>query len=177
MTNANPTQINRRIAMAGGATALAGLALLSRGAVPAAAGPSIQSGGGVAGGGTVALAEGVTAQFALFASRFVVEDQEEPIITGRIQWVQDDGQTLESTAVTNYGPAPEVDENARLIEGIGVDKDGAEVPFRFMVIDLDAPGSGKDVIQVILGDLENPAFKHDGTVATGDIQLLTFEFE
>ena len=177
MSSRNSGQINRRGAMALGAGALAALAQLPRGGAPAAAAPAIQSGGGIAGGGTVALPDGVTAQFSLFASRFVVDGEDEPIITGRVQWVQDDGHSLESTTITDYGPAPEIDADARMISGVGTGGDGAEVPFRFMVIDREGPGTGQDVIQIILGDLQNPAFKHDGTVATGDIQLLTFEFE
>lgn len=177
MTQNKSRNMNRRTAVTAGAGVLAGMALLGRGATPALAAPAIQSGGGVAGGGTVALEDGGMASFSLFASRFAVEGQEEPLISGRLQWVQDDGHSLESSEITNYGPLPDVDANARVIEGIGKGGDGADVPFRFVVIDLDGPGTGKDVIQVILGEPANPAFKLDGTLATGDIQLLTFEFE
>ena len=84
MESFNPARANRRFAIGGGLAVAAGLVVhrQTRGRVLTQR--------GIAGGGVVQLAQG-TANFSLFASRFVLPDAEE-VIAGDIRWV--DGATI-----------------------------------------------------------------------------------
>ena len=109
------------------------------------------------------------------------------MVVGSIIWVDEEAtMTLRSTAITEY-IVPEVQPEqgtSRQITGtMSVDGEG-EYPFELEVIDVDLPGSGKDTVDLKVGDgartSENatPAsgsgfsYAASGTVVTGDIQEL-----
>ncbi len=164
--------INRRTALVGGAGAVAVTALGFKSAIAA---PTIQSGGGVAGGGSVALGED-SAQFSLFASRFTVVDQGDPLIFGRFQWMDSSGFGFESSAIASYGPIDGDGENARALEGTVTLASGEEHPFTLRVVDSSVPGGAGDDLELAVGPAEALVYEVKATLTTGDIQLLTFEF-
>src|SRR6188508_1810712 len=96
-------RITRRNTVLGGGVAAALLAAPGLRPAASAIQRSIQSGGGIAGGGVVKTEQG-EAHFSVFGSRFVVEDQDEPEIFGSLIWTDSEGTKLVSTEVTDYGP-------------------------------------------------------------------------
>ena len=181
-------QLTRRHALLAGGTAIALAA--SPGLRPDAAARamqrSIQSGGGIAGGGVVALEDGGEAHFSVFGSRFVVEDQDEPAIFGSLIWTDSEGTALVSSEVTDYGPV-EDDESSRQMTGtLTMDGEG-DYPFTLMLTDGGGPGEGDDTLTLTVldsGDNAAPSpvagdavYSAEGPLVSGDLQLLTFEFE
>src|SRR5262245_57398449 len=112
--------ISRRAALGTTAAALAA-AQLPRFA--SAAQRAVQGGGGVAGGGSVQLADGSDASFSVFATRLTDDAGSPPLILGTVL-LSAGGQMYASTNVTDYGP-DEDNPDARHIEGfLSIDGSG-----------------------------------------------------
>ena len=150
----------------------------------AAAQRAIQSGGGIAGGGSMEVAVG-TAHFSVFGSRFVVVDEDAPLIIGSLTWTGADGASLVSSEVTSYGPV-DGDELSRQMTGtLSIDGEG-EYPFTLTLTDGGGPGAGDDVLVLNVLDAganaaPSPAagdavYAAEGPLASGDLRLLTFDF-
>ena len=173
--------ISRRGALVAGAAGAAALTAFPR-SMAAQRAPVIQSGGGIAGGGAIALSDGGTASFSVFGSRFEVVDQNEPTIFGGLFITDSTGKQLASVEVSNYEPV-EGEENARQMTGIASIDGNGRFPFTLKLIDGGAPGDGKDQFQFVL---ESPsdatpapddAFANiDSVIEPGDLQLIVFEF-
>lgn len=174
-------RISRRQALlAGGAGALAAMPLTRE----ASAQRAIQSGGGIAGGGSVEVADG-TAHFSVFGSRFAVDGEDEPLIVGRFAWTGADGVRLVSIEVVDYGPV-EDDASRQMTGALTIDGEG-RYPFVLTLTDGGGPGAGEDTVTLTVldtGDNAAPTpvagesvYEAEGPLASGDLQLLTFDFE
>ena len=184
---------SRRRVVGAWAGALAALGLVG----VAAAQRSVSSGGGIAGGGSVATAEG-EAHFSLFGSRFMLEGQDDPVVFGSLRWVdphwQGLGLTLESTEISAYGPIPNP-ENARELRGLATANGVGSHPFVLRMEVAGPPGSGEDMVSLAIIDASGtpvalpaagtPAidtqgvdltYAVSGPLTSGDLELLTFEF-
>lgn len=168
--------VNRRSAMLGATGALALLAL-SATAGKAAPSRAIQSGGGVAGGGTIAVGD-TTATFSVFASRFTIEGEDQPLLFGSINWMDASGFGFTATEVEIYGQVEGDVDTAREIEGTAKLTDGAEQPFRLYVVERGGLGVGgePDDIGLTVGPADNTVYRAKGKLATGDILLIPFTF-
>jgi hypothetical protein len=170
--------VSRRSAMLGGAAAVAMIPIGAR----AQLAPVIQSGGGIAGGGSIAVQGGGTANFSVFGSRFEVEGQDQAVFFGSLNLVDSDGTQISSTEITKYAPV-EGDENSREMTGFAALNDEGRYLFSLKLTDAGSPG-GDDSVQLSLlpdGTVATPsaaeaAYAIDGTLETGDLQLLTFDF-
>jgi hypothetical protein len=179
------TQIlsTRRHALLGSGVALA-LAAMPATLRTAAAHRSIQSGGGIAGGGSVAVQGGGTATFSVFGSRFAVVDEADPLIFGSLTWIDSEGVSLVSSEVTAYGPI-EGEEHARQMAGFLAMNGGGRHPFSLKLIDGGGPGEGKDTLTLIVqpstdGAPATPAtgdvvYGANAALTSGDLQILTFD--
>jgi hypothetical protein len=146
---------------------------------------------GMVGGGLVQFEQG-EANFSLFVSRLIYAEDDAEVIVGSILWVDGvAGITLWSSAVTEYivpEVQPEQGVSRRIIGTMSVNGEG-EHPFELEVIDVDLPGSGKDTVDLKVGDGARASDKATptsglgssytaaGTVATGDIQELVVEMD
>jgi hypothetical protein len=166
--------VSRRTAIFGGLGTAAGLSLAA-GIRSASAAPTIQSGGGAAGGGSISTIK-ATAHFSLFASRFKVDGESDPLIVGQVRWKDDAGFGFESISVDTYGPIDGDDKNARALTGTAKLDNGAQQMFTMRIVDRSGPGTGKDEIELTVGPGDNHIYDIKGTLATGDIELLTFDF-
>ena len=183
MTTSGFGVTDRRMAIGGGLALAAGLALPLRQTRNV-----IQR--GMVGGGLVQLEQG-EANFSFFVSRLIFSDDTE-VVVGSVIWVDGAaGVTLRSTAITQYIVLPEQPGQGvsrRLIGTMSVDDEG-QYPFEMLVVDADLPGSGKDTVDLNVGDgartSENatPAsglgfsYAASGTVASGDIQELDLQID
>ncbi len=173
--------ISRRGALVAGVAGAAALTAFP-GSMAAQRAPVIQSGGGIAGGGAIALSDGGTASFSVFGSRFEVVDQDEPTIFGGLFITDSTGKQLASLEVSNYEPV-EGEENARQMTGTAsIDGEGS-YPFTLKLIDGGSPGDGKDQFQLVLEPSSDatPApddafINIDSVIEPGDLQLIVFEF-
>jgi hypothetical protein len=172
------TLIDRRMAIGGALVGAAGLALPSRQS-------RVLTQRGMVGGGLLQLEQG-EANFSLFVSRLIFSD-DTVVVVGSVIWVDEAaGATLRSTAITEYIVPPEEPEQGvlrRILGTMSVNDEG-EYPFEFVVVDADLPGSGKDTVDLNVGDgartSENATPASDsgfsymaaGAVVTGDIQEL-----
>jgi hypothetical protein len=181
--------VTRRTVLGSSAAALAALNL------PRFAGAAqrvVQGGGGVAGGGSVQLADGTDASFSLFATRLTEEGGTNPLVLGSVQMFTG-GKQYTSTHVSNYGP-DEGNPDGRHIEGFmtiegtgnhpfvvnlpdvamnnfGVDTVGIRI---FASVDMGTPQAGTpEATPVLVGD---PIFIFEGPLTTGDVQLLDLKF-
>ena len=183
MTSGLPMRVTRRRALAGGAAAAA---LLTTARRTSAQRSAVGGGGGIAGGGTIETADGPV-HFSLFGSRLMLEGESEPAIFGSLRWVDEDGGwTFESTAIADYGPPPD-DADARELRGTVAANGEDEYPFVLRAVDGGAPGAGDDTVRLTVGagasDAtpaaadSSAAFAYDveGTLAAGDLQLLSFD--
>jgi hypothetical protein len=175
--------MDRRMAIGGALAGAAGLAL------PLRQSRTVTQ-RGIVGGGVVQFAQG-EASFSLFVSRLIFAE-DEVVVLGSVLWVDDTHElTLRSTAITDY-IVPEVQpEQGVLRQVIGAMRDdaGGEYPFELELIDVDLPGSGKDMVVLTVGngartsETATPAsdlgFRYlaSGTLATGDIQLIGIEVD
>ena len=75
---------NRRTLVLSGAAALAAFGLAARGDTAARV---IQSGGGIAGGGSVQTDTEGPGEFSVFGSQFVAEDSDTPIFVGSLSYL------------------------------------------------------------------------------------------
>ena len=168
----------------------AGLALTVGMAVPLRQSRTVTQ-RGMVGGGLVQVEQG-EASFSLFVSRLIFAEDDSEVIVGSVLWEDAaTGLSLHSTAITEY-IVPEVEPEQgvlrRIIGTMSVDG-GDEYPFELVVVDVDLPGSGKDTVDLKVGDGaptgENatPAsglgfsYAASGTVATGDIQEIDLEID
>lgn len=169
----------RRRLLAGLGALLGGAAMLQAGRGDAAPLRNLRFiGGGVAGGGVAKLADG-EAHFALFATRLQPEGGPLSFL-GRILWVDraPSGRTisLESAEIEEYAPIPGV-PTGRFARGTMRVNGAGSYPFRLEVVDVGPPGSGQDTVSLAVGsDVSDFGYTAIGTVATGDIELLTFDF-
>lgn len=179
MTQRTRIGFTRRQAVIGAAA----VAALGRVRTAAAA---VRSSRGMAGGGLVALPDGL-AHFSLFASRTMSDDDTE-VVLGQVRWYDpnaaDGGLTLESTEVTDYVPL-DGDENGRVLSGtMRVNDD--EYPFVLEAFDDGSPGSNQDRVALRVGVAAGDAtaeatvaadfaYEAEGFLVAGDLQLLTFE--
>jgi hypothetical protein len=144
--------------------------------------PVIQSGGGIAGGGSIAVQGGGTANLSIFGSRFEIEGQEDAMFFGSLNLVDSAGVQISGTEITNYAPV-EGDENSREMTGFAALNGQGRYPFSLKLTDAGLPGSGDTVQLTVLpeGSAATPSaaeasYALDGTLETGDLQLLTFDF-
>lgn len=112
---------------------------------------------GIAGGGAVSTAGGGETNLVLVATR--TENLQRPGVffaEGRVVWTdpvwEGTGLTLESLAITFYGPLPDV-EGGRAVAGwMQADKAPGEHPFVLHAVDAGPPGSGDDTVALWVGD-------------------------
>lgn len=171
-------RLSRRTALLGGAAVAV--------ALPAGAGaqlaPVIQSGGGIAGGGSIAVQGGGTANFSVFGSRFEIEGQDQPVFIGSLNLVDSNGRQVSSVEIADYSPV-EGEENAREMTGFATLDGEGRYAFTLKLIDAGAPGSGDQFRLTLQPDgaeatpsAEAVTYGIDGVLETGDFQVLTFDF-
>jgi hypothetical protein len=170
-------------AIGGAALVGGGLGVTTRRALAQRA---ISSGGGIAGGG---LIEGPDAavQFSLFATRLPLGENDEVIISGRVQLADTlQGWRMESVEVAEYGPVEGEDENLRELRGTMLvktseDDEGVEYPFILRAVDIGGPGEGLDTLTLQVGGAvpatpDGGSFEFSyglaGAISAGDIQLV-----
>jgi hypothetical protein len=177
-------RVNRRHALLGGGAAVAlGASFTMR--RTAAAQKGIQSGGGIAGGGVIEVADGAQATFSVFGSRFFMDEEPDPIFFGGLTWVDSRGVALVSTEISAYEPV-EGEENAREMTGFLTMNGEGNHPFTLKMVDGGGPGEGMDMITLTVqspSDVASAtpetgavAYAADVVLTSGDLQLLTFEF-
>ena len=185
--------MNRREAVA--AVAVGGAALVGGGfgltSSRTLAQRAVSSGGGIAGGGFI---EGPDAavHFSLFATRLPLGEDDEVIISGRVQLHDPlQGWRMESVAVEAYGPVEGEDENLRELSGtmlvkLSEDDEGVEYPFVLRAVDVAGPGEGQDTLTLQVGGAlpatsDGGAFEFsyalNRTVSAGDIELVEVALE
>jgi hypothetical protein len=172
--------ISRRMALGGGAALVAALGV--RGI--AAAQKGVQSGGGIAGGGSIDTDEGGTATFSVFGSQFAIDGVAEPVFFGSLTWNDTNGTALAGTAISAYGPVAGAEETTREMHGTLAVNGAGSHPFTIVLADGGAPGEGKDTVRLIVGPdgaAATPAagdavYQAEATLTNGDLQLLTFTF-
>lgn len=175
MSASQAARATRRAALAAGFGALVAAATSSR--AGNAAPTSIKfTGGGIAGGGAVKLADG-EAHLSLFLTRFNPENGL-PIFVGRVQWVDASKNiAIETIEVNDYGPVPG-QANARFAVGrVSVNGEG-NFQLRLRVVDAGPPGSGADTIEIeVTASSGEPRYAASGALLAGDFELLTFNFD
>jgi len=176
--------IDRRMAIGGALVGAAGLAVPSRQS-------RIVTQRGMVGGGLARFERG-EASFSLFVSRLIFSGNDPEVVIGSIIWVDKAADlTLRSTAITAY-IVPEVQpEQGTLRQIIGTMSvnDEGEYPFELEVTDADLPGSGKDSVDLKVGDgartsqnatpVSDLGFTYvaNGKVVRGDIQEIDAEID
>lgn len=172
-------KLSRRNALIGGAAVAAMIPAASK----AQLAPVIQSGGGIAGGGSIVLENGGTASFSVFGSRFEVEGQNSPAFFGSFSLVDSGDQEITSTDITNYAPV-DGDDTSRDMTGLATLNGDGPYAFSLRMTDSGFPG-GSDRLSLTLQPAETAAtpsaaveaiYSLDGALETGDLQLITFEF-
>ena len=171
--------VSRRTTILGGAALAAMIPLGAKAQLP----PVIQSGGGIAGGGSIAVQGGGTANFSVFGSRFEIEGQDQPVFFGSLSLVDSNDQQISSVEITNYAPV-EGEENAREMTGFATLNGEGRYPFSLKLVDAGTSESGDTVHLTLQSESSDAtpaadaaAYAIDGTLETGDLQLLTFGFE
>ena len=170
---------NRRTVMISGAAALAALGLHARGA---SAAPMVQSGGGIAGGGSV-QANGGPAEFTVFGSRFVAEDGETLLFLGSLQYLDvTANQMIESVSISAYGPVEGSEDTTRQMSGIATINGEGAYPFDLVLVDGGGIGEGADMFDLALGAdgasvVEQATYEIHSNVQSGGLQLIEFAFE
>lgn len=144
---------------------------------------------GIAAGGWLQVPAG-EAIFSLFASRLVVVEGEQEIVSGSVRWVElPSGLALASTGITAYENIPDERGEARRIEGtMSVNGEGS-YPFTLEVVDVGPPGAGQDLISLVVGgepEAQGAAtpsagflfsYQAEGVVAAGDVQDVDIDFD
>jgi hypothetical protein len=145
---------------------------------------------GMVGGGLAQFDQG-EANFSVFASRLIFAE-DEVVVLGSVLWVDDTvGLTLRSTAITEYivpEVQPEQGQSRHILGTMSVNDEG-EYPFELELIDADLPGTSLDMAILTVGEdarpgqnatpTSDPGFSYtaNGTVVTGDIQLIGIEVD
>lgn len=171
---------NRRTLVLSGAAAMAAFGLAPRGGSAAFV---IQSGGGIAGGGSVTTDTESPAEFSVFGSRFTVEGSEDPIFVGSLNYLDVTGEkTIISTSISAYGPVEGAEETTRQMTGIATVNGEGAYPFDVILTDGGAIGTGADMFELGLGndgetEVSTPSYLVQSTVQSGNLQLIDFNFE
>lgn len=177
------TRLNRRAAVGGG---LAGIAGLASPAVGTARGRAIIQ-RGMVGGGRVRLAQG-EADFSVFASRLIIDDEDPGSVRGSVRWVDAAADlSMHSVRISDYQDLelPPRQGEGRRITGVMRVSGAGEQPFVLDVIDAGAPGSGRDTVEFTVGARDragddaagNAGFRYraEGAIVSGDVQAVEFE--
>lgn len=170
--------LNRRTLVVSGAAALATIGLATHGEVAALV---VQSGGGIAGGGSLQIADG-PAEFTVFGSRFQLEEQEAPVFTGSLSYNDVVGKTIvESTLIDAYGPVEGNEATMRQMSGFATVNGQGKHPFNLVLTDGGPIGAGLDHFKLEVGadgatEVSNPAIQVDSTVQAGGLTLIEFNF-
>jgi hypothetical protein len=169
--------LNRRTLVLSGAAAMAAFGIAAR---AGSAAPVVQSGGGIAGGGSV-QAEGGPAEFSVFGSRFVTDTQES-LFVGSLSYLDVVAKTtIESTAISAYGPVEGNESTMRQMSGTcTVNGEGAH-PFNLILTDGGPIGSGADVFDLAVGpdgatEVGDAEYEIQSSVQAGNIQIIEFPF-
>jgi hypothetical protein len=169
--------LNRRTLVLSGAAAMAALNLSLRSGLAA---PVIQSGGGIAGGGSV-QADGGPAEFSVFGSRFVTET-EETVFVGALSYLDVVAKTtIESTAISAYGPVEGNEATMRQMSGTCTVNGKGAHPFNLILTDSGPIGSGADVFDLAVGadgatEVGDAIYEVQSAVQAGNLQLIEFPF-
>ncbi len=173
----NEYALNRRHLVISGAAAMAALGIATRSGMAA---PVVQSGGGIAGGGSV-QANGGPAEFSVFGSRFET-DTGDLLFVGSLSYLDVIAKTMvESTSITAYGPVEGNETTMRQMSGIcTVDGQGAH-PFNLILTDGGPIGSGADVFDLAVGadgatEVGDAVYEVQSAVQAGNLQLVDFPF-
>lgn len=171
---------NRRTLVLSGAAALAAVGLMPRNGVAARV---IQSGGGIAGGGSVTTDSEGPGEFSVFGSQFSVEGSDTPIFFGSLSYLDvTASMTIESISITAYGPLEGAEATTRQMTGTcSVNNKGVH-PFDVTLVDGGPIGTGSDSFQLAVGndgeaDVTDPFYLVQSTVQSGNLQLIDFVFE
>lgn len=170
---------NRRTLVISGAAAMAALSL---GARAGSAAPVIQSGGGIAGGGSVITDTESPAEFSVFGSQFAVEGSDTPLFVGSLSYLDVTGQmTVESISISAYGPVEGAEATTRQMTGIATVNGAGAYPFNVILTDGGAIGTGADLFELGIGndgetEVSTPSYIVQSEVQSGNLQLISFDF-
>jgi hypothetical protein len=170
---------NRRKVVISGAAALAMVGLAPRGGLAA---PVVQSGGGIAGGGSVQSPDGGPAEFTVFGSRWDVEESDTPIFIGTLSYLDVLGNvTIESTEIVAYGPVEGSEDTMRQMSGFATMNGEGRHPFNLVLTDGGPIGSGTDTFQLAVGadgaaEVTQAEYETQSAVQSGGLQLIDFDF-
>ncbi len=158
---------------------MAAFGLATRGG---SAAPVIQSGGGIAGGGSVQTSSDGPGEFSVFGSQFAVEGSDTPLFIGSLSYLDVTGQmAVESTSISAYGPVEGAEATTRQMTGIATVNGEGAYPFNAILTDGGAIGTGADVFELGVGndgetEVAEPSYIVQSNVQSGNLQLLTFDF-
>ncbi len=158
---------------------MAAFGLATRGS---SAAPVVQSGGGIAGGGSVLTDDESPAEFSVFGSQFAVEGSDTPLFVGSLSYLDvTANMTVESTSITAYGPLEGAEATSRQMTGIATVNGAGAYPFDLTLVDGGAIGTGADSFQLAVGndgetEVTDPSYLIQSDVQSGNLQLLTFDF-
>jgi hypothetical protein len=170
--------MNRRTLVVSGAAALAMVGLAPRGGLAAMV---VQSGGGIAGGGSL-QADGGPAEFVVFGSRWAVEESDQPIFIGTLSYNDVVGKTIiESTEITAYGPVEGSEDTMRQMSGFATMNGEGKRPFNLVLTDGGPIGSGADMFELAVGadgatEVTEAEYEIQSAVQAGGLQLINFDF-
>lgn len=145
------------------------------------AAPVIQSGGGIAGGGSL-QADGGPAEFSVFGSRFAVEGSDSPILFGTLSYNDVVGKTIiESIAISAYAPVEGSEDTMRQMSGTASINGAGVHPFNLVLTDGGPIGSGADMFQLAVGadgdtEVTKADYEIQSSVQSGNLQLIDFNF-
>jgi hypothetical protein len=177
--------INRRVAI--GATLAAATAV----ALPLQTRAKVIFQRGMIGGG-LAKFQLSEAQFSVFASRFIFQEEQREVVVGSVLWVDAPSSfTFASTEIADYLVLddPAITGEARRILGTMSVNGGATYPFSLDVVDAGDPGSGADSVVLTVGDgaivpegapaAEGLGFSYGaaGPITVGDVQDVDFDID
>ncbi len=169
--------INRRTLVMSSAAALAALGIATR---AGAAVPVIQSGGGIAGGGSI-QADGGPGEFSVFGSRFET-DTGETLFVGSLSYLDVVAKTtIESTSITAYGPVEGSETTTRQMSGICTVNGEGAYPFNAILTDGGPIGEGADMFDLAVGEdgatvVAEATYEVQSSVQAGNLQLIEFPF-
>jgi hypothetical protein len=177
-TRVTDAQVNRRTLVVSGAAALAAFGLAAR---PGSAAMVVQSGGGIAGGGSI-QADGGPAEFSVFGSRFAVEGSDELIFVGSLSYNDVVAkQIIESLSVSAYGPVEGSEATTRQMSGTCTINGEGVHPFNAILTDGGPIGSGADMFELAVGadgatEVGDAIYEVQSSVQSGNLQLIDFNF-
>ena len=143
---------------------------------------AIQSGSGIAGGGSVE-ANGGPAEFSVFGAHFQLESGEAPLLAGSLSYLDVTGKmTIASTSITAFGAVEGAEATTRQVSGIATVNGEGAYPFDLVVSDGGAIGTGLDVFQLAVGadgatEVTEATYEIQSNVQSGNLQLIDFVFD